>query len=595
MLGLGSGISIQHVARKLAEGLDARDPSAQREDIVTLIQLFAEKHDADTLLALKSEYPDLASALERIPEAALVRNRGDRSALSGIADQVAGDLNRRVGEMQWAALGLSTIYEAGARKLCTKPGYQFIRDVAGAPRFFMEADAYRSLLPETKGILGRFRDRMGMKEPIERRLDALRVPKAEIDVGVQRRLIALETYVDDVHLPPRDAALLFDAVALADRGLQLHADPAWTLVRRAQIPGKDGDENCFAMPVSAFRSMRGIAYELDEHAPDEEVRVRCETRLKERGVDSPTVALTDLDGQKAIMLSADEARVLLAPVAAGDPATQLTMKRIDYFPDAAGYHGENGVFLVQAAQLAYENEETVKAYTKAWGFDDCTFVANAQTDAQAFIAKDVDRNTIVVSFRGSATLHNFITDADARLVDGARYGGGRVHEGFAWELDSIRQAVDAAVQKYTTELGTTPKIMLAGHSLGGALAGLYAADCAKRGIKVGTIYTCGQPKIGDTAAINAMGNLLRAQGTRFFRYINNNDIVPRIPPNCDHGQLGVAVYIDRFGRIQKPNGAPPPDRSGWLTAIVDGAGLADHHCPFYLAFVRKGRDVAFEL
>src|SRR5262249_35256803 len=151
-------------------------------------------------------------------------------------------------------------------------------------------------------------------------------------------------------------------------------------------------------PVDSYKNMRGIAYDLPENAGEEEIRKRCEARLLERGVEAPMVALTEVDGRRAIMLPTMDARILLAPVSAGHRATKLSTKPVTYDPDAKGYSGDNGAFLVQAADLAYENEETVQAYTKAWGFDDATFVSNAESDAQAFIAKDVARNTIVIAF-----------------------------------------------------------------------------------------------------------------------------------------------------------------------------------------------------
>lgn len=69
------------------------------------------------------------------------------------------------------------------------------------------------------------------------------------------------------------------------------------------------------------------------------------------------------------------------------------------------------------------------------------------------------------------------------------------------------------------------KIVLTGHSLGGALALLAAAYIHSIYVNVDQLYTMGQPRVGNNNFAQFMTNLI----PNTFRIVNYADVVPRIP------------------------------------------------------------------
>jgi hypothetical protein len=85
--------------------------------------------------------------------------------------------------------------------------------------------------------------------------------------------------------------------------------------------------------------------------------------------------------------------------------------------------------------------------------------------------------------------------------------------------------------------------------LGGALAELCAArasfDPAITSIPIQGVYTFGQPRVGD----DAFATLLDAKlGARIFRFVNDRDIVPRVPfYSMGYRHYGNQTFFDKLG------------------------------------------------
>jgi hypothetical protein len=69
---------------------------------------------------------------------------------------------------------------------------------------------------------------------------------------------------------------------------------------------------------------------------------------------------------------------------------------------------------------------------------------------------------------------------------------------------------------------------VAGHSLGGVLAILFADDMRRSNGASPTVYTFGAPRIGDVAFSKSI------ESSPIFRIYNTGDPVTRIPPLCRH-------------------------------------------------------------
>lgn len=105
------------------------------------------------------------------------------------------------------------------------------------------------------------------------------------------------------------------------------------------------------------------------------------------------------------------------------------------------------------------------------------------SDATGFVSLDHTNKLIVISFRGSRSVRNFIADLNFVLVPWSICNGCSAHAGFLDSWKSVRSIVQGAVQGALT---TYPnyKIVSTGHSLGGALATLAAADLRKGGYTI---------------------------------------------------------------------------------------------------------------
>lgn len=226
------------------------------------------------------------------------------------------------------------------------------------------------------------------------------------------------------------------------------------------------------------------------------------------------------------------------------------MPDFPFDPHATAYSAVNAYALAQLANLAYAKKPDIKRQTKDWGFDSCD-VLN-ENDTQVFVAASAD--VIVVAFRGTSDINNWITDLSIHLTGGPL---GRVHEGFLAALNvvwlELLQAILDAQHSVTPAngggngAGESPSLWFTGHSLGGALATLAVAKMVERAQAVDGLYTCGCPRCGDaTFASNFNAGFDRA-----YRFIYNQDIVTRLPPRIPFGyrHVGTVEYIDAHCQI----------------------------------------------
>ncbi|KAK1539258.1 lipase [Colletotrichum costaricense] len=143
---------------------------------------------------------------------------------------------------------------------------------------------------------------------------------------------------------------------------------------------------------------------------------------------------------------------------------------------------------------------------------------------QGFVATDPVRKNIVIAIRGSSNVRNWITNIlfgfdDCDFVDGCK-----VHTGFANGWDEIKDALLASV-KSAKAANPSYTIVGTGHSLGGAVVTIAAADLRRDGYPV-DIYTYGSPRVGNAA----FTNFVTAQAGAEYRVTHVDDPVPRLPP-----------------------------------------------------------------
>lgn len=218
---------------------------------------------------------------------------------------------------------------------------------------------------------------------------------------------------------------------------------------------------------------------------------------------------------------------LPATLAAGDPATVR--------------------WLAACAALAYESHATVLAATAAAGLA-TTWIDQRLPSTQVWIGRGP---LTVVAFRGTDDAPDWVTDAWAAKKCPAWLPGVQVHRGFLHALEAVDEQVDAVV-------GFDP-VWVCGHSLGGALATLYAARRVAMGLTVAGVVTIGQPRVASADFTRLYQSRL---GSRHIRVQNLGDPVPRVPPSAMKWEhVGTRWMLDPHG--QRVNDA------GWFTQFVD--------------------------
>jgi hypothetical protein len=85
---------------------------------------------------------------------------------------------------------------------------------------------------------------------------------------------------------------------------------------------------------------------------------------------------------------------------------------------------------------------------------------------------------------------------------------------------------------------------LTGHSLGGAIATVMAAEW-QGFLPASKVVTFGQPAVGKGAFRMFYQQHYSGQ---FFRFVNEDDIVPRVPPTYEH--VGRLLHFDTDGNLQ---------------------------------------------
>jgi pimeloyl-ACP methyl ester carboxylesterase len=221
-------------------------------------------------------------------------------------------------------------------------------------------------------------------------------------------------------------------------------------------------------------------------------------------------------------------------------------------------------------------------------------ISNAKTDTQVLI---VDRGTYIsVAFRGTSDLRDIITDADALMTGFGDHDGACVHRGFMEAYESVRMDVLNAIQQLQSGLNHEPMsilrgikpVVVTGHSLGGALAILCAFDLRSTGLSVDSVYTFGQPRVGNAVFAWLYKMLL---GSVTFRVTNGADIVPWSPGwLLGYRHSGVEMFMPTSGGLFTSPGLLSLLTANGLEIYREWkrgrlAALADHHMCAYVSSV----------
>eukprot|EP00633_Aureoumbra_lagunensis_P000863 CAMPEP_0197287648 /NCGR_PEP_ID=MMETSP0890-20130614/4249_1 /TAXON_ID=44058 ORGANISM="Aureoumbra lagunensis, Strain CCMP1510" /NCGR_SAMPLE_ID=MMETSP0890 /ASSEMBLY_ACC=CAM_ASM_000533 /LENGTH=771 /DNA_ID=CAMNT_0042757591 /DNA_START=91 /DNA_END=2406 /DNA_ORIENTATION=- len=231
-----------------------------------------------------------------------------------------------------------------------------------------------------------------------------------------------------------------------------------------------------------------------------------------------------------------------------------------------------------------------------YNYEPLCFVDQKITGTQAGIWRDAQRKKILVAFRGTSEPKDIITDASALITPFARaasrslgddhddsvpaaLGDPHVHAGFRTALDSVARRLKQLIMIAVDDNPGDWELELTGHSLGGALATIFALDVAagidaSRALPVRpqigrswfdprriflaknenidfsetilprfqdtSLLTFGSPRTGDGAFASALDSCL----SRSYRVVNGQDVVARLPRGFSYNHAGFTVLVD---------------------------------------------------
>ncbi|MDR3427841.1 lipase family protein [Silvimonas sp.] len=250
------------------------------------------------------------------------------------------------------------------------------------------------------------------------------------------------------------------------------------------------------------------------------------------------------------------------------------------------------------------------ARASAFAYQTATISA-PDTDTHCLIEEKPD--CIVIAFRGTSSIRNWITDAqfERTTLIAVNTTVSKIHKGFERAFNSIFEELLTALGGCSADKMPNQKpLCITGHSLGGALAILAALELWRNGCQIAQVYTFGQPRLGNADFKDRYDHVL---GYRTFRLVFQEDIVPRIPHlpawHDPYRHVGIEVFIPSIAiphSAQVDTGDLWINPPFWRLLISDLWGIyrafivskfaaaldpiVDHHVNNYIAALDKVTD-----
>ena len=259
-------------------------------------------------------------------------------------------------------------------------------------------------------------------------------------------------------------------------------------------------------------------------------------------VGTPVLGVATAFGQTSSTLSSQTRLTTEGQFSASPPAATTAPFHLSAL-SAQTFTWKAALSLALASKLAYETEDSIKRTclsreTTGWGFSTCDFID--VDDTQCFVATTAD--LALVSFRGTESRGDWFRNVN---VPGRTRDYGVAHRGFLGAF----QAVESQLRSSLAGIADR-KLIVTGHSLGGALATVMAAEW-QGFMPAAFVSTFGQPAVGRGAFRMFF---LQNYSRKFFRFVNDSDIVARVPPGYEH--VGRLLHFDARGNLQNGQTLP---------------------------------------
>lgn len=150
-------------------------------------------------------------------------------------------------------------------------------------------------------------------------------------------------------------------------------------------------------------------------------------------------------------------------------------------------------------------------------------------------------NTVVIAFRGTEPTQLNDVLADLKAWKETSETTGRVHSGFKTEIDKLWPTI---IKWLASSVKKKDTVIVTGHSLGAAMATLAASRAYDMGYKT-NLYNFGSPRVGNYDWSKQFDEIPT------WRFVNNNDIVTKVPPFGLFTHIGELKYINFYGNVRK--------------------------------------------
>ncbi|KAI7872515.1 lipase [Spinellus fusiger] len=172
-------------------------------------------------------------------------------------------------------------------------------------------------------------------------------------------------------------------------------------------------------------------------------------------------------------------------------------------------------------------------------------------DVNGYVTRNDESKEIQLVFRGSLTIPNWVANLSFFKKRYPPVANANVHSGF---YDAYMTSQSTVVSVILDQLNKYPsyRVLVSGHSLGGALATFATLDLYQRDMRLSNrnlfAQTYGAPRVGDAN----FAYYFTSTGISLERTVNNRDIVPHLPPQS-FGFLhaGIEYWITKDQNVVK--------------------------------------------
>ena len=231
------------------------------------------------------------------------------------------------------------------------------------------------------------------------------------------------------------------------------------------------------------------------------------------------------------------------------------------------------------AANVYKSPEKIDAAYKK----DFKIYTNEINEIRYIVLTDDSTKSHYVSIRGTANSHNAMQDINF-FKDKSKRLGIYLHTGF-------HRTAEIIADDLLSRLEEDYKVVVTGHSLGGAVAVIVSWYLDHANFNVGECVTFGQPKVTDSHGNRAMRDKIK-----LTRVVNETDVVPLVPPAGTHrhryAHIGTMVKLlddGKYCHLQEPDSLNFGVNSFWLFAAREsfsfyeiGKELPDHYMTNYI-------------